>query len=274
MTKDNLYVRASNVVEILNLSDENIKSKVSTKAEKNYMATLFNYIVEQSTTDFFNKQKLVVITPCDYISTLEEQNLLFDKYVEMGFEGVVIKKVEAKYLPGVRNFEWIKLKKTMSENNIDSVDLVILGYYYGSGKQTEFGMGALLAGVYNKETGFFEPVTKIGTGITQEQWREIKVALDEITLREEELVERNGVQMCKSVAYSNFEVPDKWVYPKIVVQVDSDEISRSQSYEAGKDKLGFGLALRFPRLVIFNRDKVAEDATSTQELVEMYMLKS
>jgi DNA ligase-1 len=267
LTKEGLEVRAKYVKELL----DNNQSETVDNDKSN--SDLFENILKQSQEDFYNKQKLVVIAPFDYISTLDEQNSLFDKYVGMGFEGVVIKKIGAKYLPGVRNFEWIKLKKTMSVGNVDSFDLVILGYYLGSGKQTEYGMGALLAGVFNKETGMYDAVTKIGTGITQEQWVEIKTALDEITLREEELVNQSGVNMCKSVSFANFEVPDKWVYPKIVVQVDADEISRSQSYDAGKSVLGFGLALRFPRLIIFNRDKLPEDCTSVDELVEMYRMR-
>jgi DNA ligase-1 len=263
LSREGLNIRRTGIIKVLDKKTPKFKND----------ADLFNYILSASEADFFNKQKLVVTAPDNYISTQAEQQELFDKYVGMGFEGVVIKKIDAKYLPGVRNFEWIKLKKSMTAGNIDSFDLVILGYYLGSGKQTEYGMGALLAGVFNKSTGLFDAVTKIGTGITQEQWREIKIVLDEITLRDEELVENNGVRMPKSVSFANFEIPDKWVYPKVVVQADADEISRSQSYIAGKDLLGFGLALRFPRLIEFNRDKSAEDATSVEELVEMYKMR-
>lgn len=234
---------------------------------------LYSQILQESENSFSDNSKLINIAPTHIISDLDVQKELFDKYVAMGFEGVVIKNIFAKYLPGVRNFEWIKLKKSMQQGNVDTVDVVILGYYFGSGKQVGFGMGALLAGVYDEKTGLFEPVTKIGTGITQEQWKEIKGLLDEVALRDEELVEIDGKRYAKQISQGNYEIPDKWVYPKIVAQVDADEISRSPNYNAGKADLGFGLALRFPRLIEINRDKLPYDATSVSELVELYRLR-
>jgi ATP-dependent DNA ligase len=262
--------RITDVFEIINDGD---KFKTLLAEKKGNISQLYEFILEESAKSFLDRRSLINIAPTNLITNISDQRELFDKYVDMGFEGVVIKNISAQYLPGVRNYEWIKLKKSMDQGNVDTIDLVILGYYFGSGKQVEFGMGALLAGVFNKKSGLFDPVTKIGTGITQEQWREIKVQLDEITLREEELVEISGQKFCKQVSVGNYETPDKWVYPKIVVQVDADEISRSQSYEAGKEELGFGLALRFPRLIDFNRDKLAEDSTSVGELIEMYKIR-
>lgn len=208
-------------------------------------------------------QKILMIAGNHEVNNLEKLNELFDAYVEQGLEGVVLKKIEGRYLPGVRNLDWIKLKKTMKEGNVDSVDLVVLGWYAGSGKQVRFGMGALLAGVYNDETGVYEPVTKIGTGITEDQWDVIASRLGELRVNERPV----------DVADGDYEKPDGWVVPEVVVTVDADEISRSTVYSVGTDRLGYGLALRFPRLMVFDRDKLPEDATSVTELVEMHGIR-
>src|SRR5207237_8259962 len=65
--------------------------------------------------------------------------------------------------------------------------------------------------------------------------------------------------------------PSVWVEPRIVIEVLADEITRSPTHTAGKVGAEPGYALRFPRLVSFReRDKQPEDATTVQELIELY----
>ncbi len=64
--------------------------------------------------------------------------------------------------------------------------------------------------------------------------------------------------------------PDVWVEPKYVVTIAADEITRSPSHTCAWDGER-GLALRFPRIVGWIRsDKGPEDATTEEEVVEMY----
>ena len=65
--------------------------------------------------------------------------------------------------------------------------------------------------------------------------------------------------------------PSFWLEPKVVLEIQSDEITRSPMHTAGKNGEEPGYALRFPRLVSFRTsDKKPEDATSVKELIEMY----
>ena len=65
--------------------------------------------------------------------------------------------------------------------------------------------------------------------------------------------------------------PSVWVEPQLVVEVLADEITRSPNHTAGKVGNEPGYALRFPRLVSFReRDKQPEDATTVQEVIELY----
>ena len=50
--------------------------------------------------------------------------------------------------------------------------------------------------------------------------------------------------------------------PKIVVQVEYEEIQRSPTYESG-------YALRFPRLVQFRDDKEPEEANTLADVQEL-----
>jgi DNA ligase-1 len=152
------------------------------------------------------------------------------------------------------------MKRAFQGNLADSVDVVILGYYFGRGKKVNFGMGALLGGVYDREKDEFVSIAKIGTGITDEQWRTFKKDLDQV----------KQDQMDKRINIDKKLIPDQWVYPEIVVTVEADEITKSPVHTCARDKDGVGLALRFPRLKVWKRDKDAEDCTSVEEVVDMF----
>jgi DNA ligase-1 len=186
-------------------------------------------------------------------------SLLLEDAISKGLEGLVIKKLESPYEAGARNFNWVKLKRHSSGELNDTIDCVILGYISGKGKRAAFGAGALLVGVYDKEKDEFVSVSKIGTGLTDVEWREVHKRADKISLEQ------------KPARVSSTIIPSVWIRPEIVIEVLADEITRSPIHTAGKTETEPGYALRFPRLVSFrNADKKAEDATSVVELIEMY----
>ena len=185
--------------------------------------------------------------------------LMLDDAISKGLEGIVVKKLASKYEAGARNFNWVKLKRHQTGELKDTIDCVILGYISGKGKRTAFGAGALLVGVYDKQQDMFVTVSKIGTGLTDEEWQSIKSRTHGIELGH------------KPARVASVITPSVWVKPEIVIEVLADEITRSPIHTAGKVGDEPGYALRFPRLVNFReRDKKAEDATSVKELIEMY----
>ena len=185
--------------------------------------------------------------------------LLLEDAISKGLEGLVVKKLESPYEAGARNFNWVKLKRHSAGELNDTIDCVILGYISGRGKRTAFGAGALLVGVYDKKNDEFVTVSKIGTGLTDDEWREIHKRADKISLEH------------KPPRVNSLIAPSVWIRPEIVIEVLADEITRSPIHTAGKEGEEPGYALRFPRLVSFrNADKKAEDATSVTELIEMF----
>ncbi len=184
---------------------------------------------------------------------------LLEDAISKGLEGLVVKKLESPYEAGARNFNWVKLKRHSAGELNDTLDCVILGYITGKGKRTAFGAGALLVGVYDKKSDEFVTVSKIGTGLTDEEWREIHKRADKISLDH------------KPARVNSNIVPSVWIKPEIVIEILADEITRSPVHTAGRTETGTGYALRFPRLVSFRGlDKKAEDATTVEELIEMY----
>jgi DNA ligase-1 len=196
------------------------------------------------------------------LSSVQELKEVFDKYVQQGLEGVIVKQLKGGYDAGERNFEWIKLKKSMEKGLVDTVDMVVVGYYYGSGRRASFGIGALLGAVYNEEKNRYDAICKIGTGISDDLFKEILADLKEYeTLRK-----------TKNVAINKaLDKPDVWIKPNFVITVDADEVTRD--IKKDKDSVGNGLSLRFPRLVEWNRDKGLENITTVNELTEIFEAK-
>lgn len=212
---------------------------------------------------------VLIPSPGEVVSDAKRLQAMLDDAISKGLEGLVVKRVDSLYEAGGRNFNWVKLKRHSAGELQDTIDCVILGYIYGKGKRTAFGAGALLVGVYDDKNDEFVTVSKIGTGLTDEEWREIKVKSKKLKVKK------------KPARVRSLLIPSVWVEPKIVIEVLADEITRSPVHTAGasvnsasgdKDP---GYALRFPRLVSFrNRDKKAEDATTVKELIEMYKQQS
>src|SRR5919199_1097333 len=193
-------------------------------------------------------------------TTSEPQQLLrvFNDSIQHGLEGIVAKKPDSPYQAGARNYNWVKLKRAQAGNLQDTVDCVIVGYIHGRGRRAAFGVGALLVAAYDPERDVFPTVTKIGTGLSDAQWREVRERCEPYVR------ERKPARV-----ESNIE-PSVWVEPQGVIEVLADEITRSPVHPAGIDERGQGYALRFPRLVSFRQDKKPEDVTTVAEIIELY----
>jgi DNA ligase-1 len=201
----------------------------------------------------------LIPTASHKIEDAQALTLLFDEAISKGLEGLVVKRPESHYEAGARNFNWVKLKRHSAGALGDTIDCVLLGYLFGRGKRAALGAGALLVGVYDAEQDRFVTVTKIGTGLSDEQWRGIKERTKGLEVEQ------------RPARVSSLIEPDVWLEPKIVVEVLADEITRSPAHTAGKVGKEPGYALRFPRLISFREgDKKPEDATTVEELIELY----
>lgn len=205
----------------------------------------------------------IALTPQEIVKNAEGLVALLGKAVAKGLEGLVVKDLDAEYEAGARGYSWIKFKREEKGELTDTIDCVVLGYNAGQGKRADFGIGAFLVGVYNEEEDRFETIAKIGTGLTDEQWREMKERCDAIKISKKP----------KEVELSKELIPDVWVAPKMVVEILADEITESPVHTAGATEKEPGYALRFPRLVRWRDDKSAQEATAVKEIKKMYRLQ-
>ena len=196
------------------------------------------------------------LTRTDSVDVLTRE--LLDN-ISRGLEGVVAKRLDSPYQAGARNFNWVKLKRNTSGQLTDTVDVVLIGYYGGKGKRAEFGAGALLAGVYDSDKDEFVSISKLGTGLSDEGWRDLHKQMNRLEVSE------------KPARVNSVLVPDVWLRPEVVVEVLADEITPSPRHTAGRVGDQPGFALRFPRIESFrSADKKPEDATTVNEIREMF----
>ncbi|MDD2822508.1 MAG: ATP-dependent DNA ligase [Candidatus Daviesbacteria bacterium] len=209
-----------------------------------------------------NGDETLIPEPGEFTDSAEKIQQMFDDAITKGLEGLIVKKPDSRYEAGARNFNWVKLKRHSAGELKDTIDCVILGYIFGKGKRSGFGAGSLLVGVYDEKKDMFVTVSKIGTGLTDIEWKEIHERSDKISVDH------------KPARVDSLITPTVWIQPEIVIEVLADEITKSPTHTAGKTDSEPGYALRFPRLVRFRgEDKRAEDCTTVAELKEMYKLQ-
>jgi DNA ligase-1 len=205
-----------------------------------------------------------LVKPAEYLITKNPDELekFFEKAIQDGCEGVVCKSLapDSVYQAGARGWLWIKYKRDYKSEMADAVDLVIVGAFHGRGKRGGT-YGALLLAAYDPEEDEYETVTKCGTGFTDEDLAKLPQMLEKHKLAH------------KSPRVNSTLEADVWFEPKEVIEVIGAEITLSPIHTAAMNRIrsGSGLAIRFPRFTgNYRLDKSAEDATTTNEIAEMY----
>jgi DNA ligase-1 len=202
---------------------------------------------DQSLIDIpFTERRAVLeaaISPQEYAELSEmmitndlgEAQQFFEHSLEIGHEGLMIKDPTSIYQPGARGKKWLKIKQTM-----ENLDLMIIGAEWGEGRRAHW-LASFLLGIRD-ESGNFLEIGKVGTGITDELFKELTEKLNPY------IIEQKG-KMVKLV-------------PHLVVEVAYEEIQKSPNYESG-------YALRFPRVVRIREDKSPDEADDLERLHEI-----
>ena len=186
----------------------------------------------------------------------------FLEAIENGCEGLVCKSIakDSVYQAGARGWLWIKYKRDYKSEMTDTVDLVVVGAFHGRGKRAG-AYGALLLAAYNPQNDTFETVTKCGTGFTDEDLAKLP-----------KMLQKHIVQHKHPRVNSTLEA-DVWFEPSVTIEVLGAEITLSPIHTCAMDSVrkGSGLAIRFPRFTgNYRPDKAPEDATASEEILEMY----
>ncbi len=204
------------------------------------------------------------IKPSELIYPKEIKELweFFMLAIENGCEGLVIKYTgpESIYQAGARGWLWIKLKRDYRAELTDTLDLVVVGAFYGRGRKGGL-LSSFLMAVYDKEEDIFKTVCKVGTGFKDEDLTQMNEILKPL------IVDHKPARVVAKIE------PDKWIEPQVVLEITAAEITLSPIHTCAYSEVQeeVGLALRFPRFTgRYRFDKAPEDATTEDEIIEIY----
>ncbi|MBN3036856.1 MAG: ATP-dependent DNA ligase [Candidatus Diapherotrites archaeon] len=174
-----------------------------------------------------------------FTSDAGQAKAFYEKALDEGHEGVMIKNPDSPYKAGSRVGTWYKLKPTT-----ETLDLVIVGADWGEGRRAKW-LGSFYLACRDPDTNEFLAIGKMATGLTDELLKELTEML------KEDVLEQQG----KFVR----------LRPRLVVEAGYQEIQKSPTYESG-------YALRFPRLIRLREDRAPEECDDVTRVDSLYSL--
>ncbi|TXJ29277.1 MAG: DNA ligase D [Chitinophagaceae bacterium] len=149
---------------------------------------------------------------------------------KMGIEGIMAKKAESLYTPGIRTREWLKIKTNLRH------EVVIGGYTRNEGTSKAFS--SLLVGVF--ENGKLQYTGKIGTGFNQEQQQKMIRLFKPLVTKKSPFNTEPDVNKPSRFRPDPPHAKAIWLKPKLVCEVSyrevtSDGVMRHPSFEGMRD---------------------------------------
>ena len=198
--------------------------------------------------------------PMEIVTNENEIEEVLENSINSGCEGLMLKMLDKPYQAGARGNYWLKLKREYRNELGDSLDLVVIGAFFGKGRRTG-RYGTLLLATYDDDQDVFTSICKVGTGFTDEDLDQLYQILS------------NKVTIKKNPRIDSDMEADVWFEPELVLEVVASEITLSPIHKAARDTIrkNAGLALRFPKFTGKIRiEKTAEDASTNQEVITLY----
>ncbi len=131
----------------------------------------------------------------------------FETATRLGLEGVVAKRLDARYLPGRRSPAWQKVK-------IDTTQELVVGGWLPGANRLESRLGSLLVGVHDA-AGVLLYSGRVGSGISEATRTRLEGLLADLTIAEPPFVDPPRL-------------PDAvWARPELVVEVRFTEWTRA-----------------------------------------------
>jgi DNA ligase-1 len=183
----------------------------------------------------FRPTSRVQMTSSIVSDKMADEQRFFKEAIKAGHEGLMAKDPEARYLPGKRTDNWMKLKPAF-----ETLDVVVVGGIWGSGRRRGT-LSSLVVAVRDKDE--FKQVGKVGTGFSEELLKELTVKL------EPKIIAARGREVL--------------IEPEMVIEVDFQDIQKTNAYDAG-------YVLRIPRFKRERTDKSTREADTLERLKRLY----
>eukprot|EP00434_Breviolum_minutum_P032823 symbB.v1.2.029030.t1/scaffold3130.1/size80623/6 len=224
-------------------------------------------------------------------------------------EGLMVKHLDSIYEPSTKRSDcWLKLKKDYLDSMGDSLDLVPIGGWRGSGRKSRWISPWLMA-TYDPADGTLGSVCRVMSGFSDKFYKENTIRYlghemdgaakagetetkedadaedgegEEEASEEQEVVEddevlpaakTSGLQLKRPASgVETGEEPRFWFQPMEVWEIRGADITISPKHMAARGLVDSkkGLSLRFPRFMRKREDKRICDATTPEQLAELF----
>ena len=168
---------------------------------------------------------------------LKDAEKFYESALEARQEGVMLKVLDSPYVFGRHVDGWVKIKPVM-----ETLDLVIVGATWGEGARANWLTSFVLA-CRDPDTERLLECGMMSTGLSEEEYSEMTKTLEPL------IIDESG--------------KDVVVKPKIVIEVQYQEIQKSPTYSSG-------YALRFPAFKTIRPDKGRDDADTISRVKKLY----
>jgi DNA ligase 1 len=177
----------------------------------------------------------LMLAPTVYLDSADQLDRAYSEARARGNEGVMLKSLSSKYLPGRRGLAWLKLKRELA-----TLDVVVTGAEFGHGKR----FGVLSDYTFAVRDGNqLKNVGKAYSGLTDAEISLLTQFFHEHTLED----------------FGGF----RTVEPLKVLEVAFNNVMRSSRHNSG-------FALRFPRIVRIRDDKPVGEIDTLARVKEIY----
>jgi len=151
----------------------------------------------------------------------------FETTKKMGLEGIIAKKSDSTYSPGIRSKEWVKIKANKRQ------EMVIGGYTKNDDSSKSFS--SLLLGVYERDKLIYKG--KVGTGFNDKQQKEMLKQFKRYITKSSPFTELPDINEPSRFRPNPPHATAVWMKPELVCEVSftemtTDGIMRHPSFEA------------------------------------------
>ena len=179
----------------------------------------------------------IPLTPQLITAEASEAEQFLKDAINRGHEGLIAKKFDSSYTPGIRGKRWFKIKEAL-----EPLDLVVVAAEYGYGRRHKWLSDYYLA-ARDPDRGEYLVLGKTFKGLTDDEIITMTRRLKELAIEQ-----KHGKVV---------------VTPKIVVEIAYNEIQKSPKYKSG-------MALRFARITRIRDDKSPDEADTIHRVRQIY----